>query len=467
MMSATTVDLAVMGGGPGGYVAAIRAAQLGMKVALVECNKLGGVCLNQGCIPTKALLRNAEVLSLVKRAADFGISFDNLRFDFSEAVKRSRRAAQRLSKGVEFLLKKNQVALVRGRGRLASPQKIEVVGADGAAQEEVEARHLILATGSRPRSLPGVVPDGKRIITSDDAMILQQVPRSMIILGAGAVGVEFSDLFNTYGAQVTLVEMLPRILPVEDPEMSELLAKALGKKGIKILTGTEVKGVTEEAEGIKVEVSVAGQLQDLRAEMAMVAIGRMPNSEEIGAQELGIPLERGFIRVGPPFRTAIPNIYAVGDLIGPPLLAHAAMAEGVVAVEAIAGMKGPHFDYENIPGCTYCQPQVASVGLSEEKAKKEGYKVKVGRFPFQANGKAQALGETEGLVKIVSDTDSGEILGVHILGSEATEMIAALGLAKTMEATPEEVARTIYAHPTLSEAIGEAALAITGKPIHV
>jgi dihydrolipoamide dehydrogenase len=331
----------------------------------------------------------------------------------------------------------------------------------------VETNRFILATGSRPKAIPGIILDGHRVITSNEALFLQQVPRSLIILGAGAVGVEFANLFHTYGAKVTLVEMLPRALPVEDEEISELLSKSLTKRGIRIMTDTEVKGVALEVEGARVEVSSDGQSVELQAEMVLVAVGRTPNSEGIGAEEVGISIERGFIQVNERMETSVDGIYAIGDVIGPPLLAHSAMAEGVIAVEAIAEMKVHPLDHRSIPSCTYCQPQVASIGLTEAKAREEGYEIKVGRFPFQANGKAQAIAETEGLVKIISDADSGEILGVHILGAEATEMIAALGLARTLEATPEEIAHTIHAHPTLSEAVMEAALAALGQAIHI
>ena len=459
-------DVVIIGGGPGGYVAAIRAAQLGMRVAVVERDKVGGVCLNYGCIPTKALLRNAEIVNLIKRGKEFGITFDNVRFNFKEAVKRSQRAAQRLSKGVEFLLKKNQITLIPGAARLLSAKRLVILGEGGVARDEVQAERVILATGSRPKLIPGVEVDGRRVITSTEALLLDEAPRSMAIIGAGAVGVEFADIYNAYGTEVTLIEMMPRILPLEDAEISEILAKAFSKKGIRVMTSTRVEGIDVEGAGATVRVSRDGRMEQVRCDTLLVAIGRAPNIEEIGLEEVGVELENGFIKVNERFETSTPGIYAIGDVVGQPLLAHAAMAEGIAAVEGMAGMEAS-VNYRNIPSCTYCHPQVASIGLTEEKAIEQGYKVKVGRFPLIANGKAICMGEPEGMVKVVAEARTGEILGVHIIGAEATELIAEAGLAKALEATPLEVALTVHAHPTMSEALAEASLAALDRAIHI
>jgi len=460
-------DLAVIGGGPGGYVAAIRAAQLGMSVALVEKEKLGGVCLNIGCIPTKALLRNAELLGLLKHASEFGISFDNLKADFGVAVKRSQQIAQRLSKGVEFLMKKNKVEVLKGEGRLL-PSKRVAIFSNGEATGEVEAERVILATGSRPKLLPGLEVDGKRVLTSNEALTLEAAPRSIVIIGAGAVGVEFADIFSAYDVQVTLVEMLPRVLPTEDAELSDLLAKAFVKKGIRVVTGAKVQEARVGADRVTLKLQKGEVVEELSAEVVLVAVGRAPNTGGIGLQEAGVTLgQGGFIEVDAKLRTAIPTVYAIGDCIGGPLLAHKAMYEGIAAVEDMAGVGGATVDPRRIPNCTYCEPQVASIGLTEEQTKEQGFRVTVGRFPFQANGKALAIGSAEGLVKVIADAKTGEILGVHIIGPEATELIAEAGSAITLEATPEAVAHAIHAHPTLSEALAEASLAALGRAIHI
>jgi dihydrolipoamide dehydrogenase len=459
-------DLAIIGGGPGGYVAAIRAAQLGMKVALVERDRLGGVCLNVGCIPTKALLRNAEVISLLRRGQEFGFSFENLRVDFSVAVKRSQQAAQKLSKGVEYLMKKNKVMVVPGEGRLTGRGQILVT--KNGKGTELQAERVLLATGSRPREIPGVPIDGKRVITSTEALSLPQVPRSLLIIGAGAVGVEFADVYNAYGAEVTLIEMLPRLLPVEDSEISSFLEKVFVKRGMKIRTGTKVEEVRVEGEKVAVQVFKEGKTEELSGEVVLVAIGRVANVEGLGLDGVGVKLGKGgVVEVNDRCETTVPGIYAIGDVIGGPLLAHKAMAEAVLAVEGMAGMEGRPIDPLKIPNCTYCSPQVASVGLTEEQAKEKGERVKVGRFSFQASGKAVALGDTEGLVKVVADAEHGEILGLHIIGPEATEMIAEATMARTLEATLHEVHHSVHAHPTLSETVAEACLAALGRPIHM
>jgi dihydrolipoamide dehydrogenase len=459
-------DLVVIGSGPGGYVGAIRAAQLGMKVAVVERDRLGGVCLNWGCIPTKALLRNAEIIALLRRGEEFGFSFENLRVDFSVAVKRSEQAARKLSKGVEYLMKKNKVTVVPGEGRLAGDGRVRVT--TDAKRTELQAARILLATGSRPREIPGIPIDGKRIITSTEALSLPHVPRSLLIIGGGAVGVEFADVYHAYGAEVILIEMLPRLLPVEDAEISTFLEKVFAKRGITIRTGTKVEGVTVKGDQVLLRLSKEGRTEEITGDTALVAIGRIPNIEALGIEGLGVRVGRGsFIEVGDRFETSVPGIYAIGDVIGGPLLAHKAMAEAIVAVEAMAGQNGRRIDPSKIPNCTYCSPQVASVGLTEEQAKEQGRQVKVGRFSFQASGKAVALGDTEGFVKVVADAEYSEILGLHIIGPEATEMIAEATMARTLEATLDEVHHSIHAHPTLSETVAEACLAALGRPIHI
>ena len=461
-------DLAVIGAGPGGYVAAIRAAQLGMRVTLIERDRLGGICLNWGCIPTKALLQNSLVLSLFRRAEEFGIHVENLRADFGHAVRRSRQAAERLSKGVEYLMKKNKVAVCMGEARFTSANELEVTDGSGKTVKAIRSERVLLATGSRPRMLPGLSADGKIVLTSTEAMLLPQAPNSMVIIGAGAVGVEFADIYHAYGTAVTVVEMLPTILPQEDAEIAGLLNRSLTRRGVRIMTGTKVEEVMVEGEGAKVRVSTDGKTEELAAETVLVAVGRAANSEVGGLNELGVATERGFVVVNEWMETSVAGIYAIGDLVGGPLLAHKASHEGIVAVEKMAKLDDVvPIDHRKIPSCTYCHPQVASIGLTEARAKAEGYAINVGRFPFTASGMAIALGETEGMVKVISDAKQRRILGVHIFGAEATELIGEAGLALSMRATPKEVARSIHAHPTRSEAMGEAALAALGRAIHL
>jgi len=454
-------DVVVVGSGPGGYVAAIRCAQLGLSVAAVEDDRPGGVCLNWGCIPTKALLRNAEVVHLVQTADRFGIKVDNVRPDYGEAVKRSRGVADRMAKGVEFLFRKNKITLVPGTGTLGSKTTVEVKGAAGA--ETLEAGAVILATGSQPKSLPGVSIDETRVISSNGAVRNEGRPASIVVIGAGAVGMEFADVYAAYGAQVTVLEALERVLPVEDPEASALVARLFGHRGITIKTGVKVSAVKPGGPGVIVETS-EGRLE---AEQVLMAVGRAARTAGVGLEALGVQLDRGFVKVSPTMETSVKGIYAVGDMAGPPLLAHKAMAEGVVAAEAIAGRHPRPVDYTNVPSCTYCRPQVASIGVSEAKAKENGREVMVGKFPFTASGKAVALGETDGFVKVVADKASGEILGVHIVGPEATEIIHEFAVGRTLEATVEEIMHTIHAHPTLSEAALEATLATLGQAIHI
>ena len=460
-MATHSVDLVVVGTGPGGYVAAIRAAQLGLKVAAVEDDRPGGVCLNWGCIPTKALLRNAEVVHLVERAADFGISVDNVKADYAHAVKRSRSVADRMTKGVEFLFRKNKIALFAGKGTLTAPTTVEVRGAAGT--ETLQGRAVILATGSEPKTLPGITMDEKAVISSNGAVRNEHRPASIIVIGAGAVGVEFADVYRSYGAEVTILEALPRVVPLEDEEVSTQLARNLSRRGIALKTGVKVGAVKPGGAGVVVETD-GGRLE---AEQVLMAVGRAARVKEVGLDRLGVVVERGFVKVSPRMETSVTGVYAIGDMAGPPLLAHKAMADGVVAAEVIAGQSPRPVDYANIPSCTYCRPQIASLGITEAKARENGREVSVGKFPFTASGKAVAMMQTDGFVKVVADKATGEILGVHIIGPEATEIIHEFAVGRTLEATLEEIVHTIHAHPTLSEAALEATLAALGHAIHI
>ena len=459
-------DVFVIGGGPGGYTTAIRSSQLGLKTGIVERDRLGGVCLNWGCIPTKALLKNAEILQLFRKSEEWGISYDNLRVDFSKIIKRSRGVADRVSKGVEYLMKKNKIEVNSGHARLAGEGRVEIK-AEGREDLLVQARHIILATGARPRTLPGVAIDRKRVISSAEAMVLQERPKSMLILGAGAIGIEFAYFYNALGTKVTVVEMMPGILPIEDRELTKLLEASLRKQGIEILTETKVQSVKVRADDVAVSVSFSEGKKELVADVALMAIGVQGNVENLGLEDLGVAVERSSIKVDKDYRTNVPGIYAIGDVIGPPWLAHVASAEGIHCVEAIAGKKPAPLDYSTIPGCTYCQPQIGSIGLTEEKARAEGHELKIGRFPFRPLGKAAATGETEGMVKLIFDAAYGELLGAHILGAEATEQIAELLIAKKLEATGQSIFQAVHAHPTLSEAVMEAAAAAYGEAINI
>ena len=465
-MNQESFDITIVGGGPGGYTAAIRAAQVGLRTAIVERERLGGICLNWGCIPTKALLKNAELLNAFRKADEWGISYENLRIDFTKIIRRSRGIADKISKGVEFLMKKNKITSIAGHARLPGKGKVEV-SSTGRQTHILASKHIVLATGSRPRSIPGIEIDRKRIITSSEAMSLTQQPESMIIIGAGAIGVEFAYFYNSLGTKVTLVEMMDGILPVEDREITKLMESSLKKQGIEILTGTKVEGAKSNADHVAVAVSSPSGKRDLKASLALVAVGVQGNVEDLGLEAAGVAVERGHIKVDVDYKTNVGGVYAVGDVIGPPWLAHVASAEGIHCVEAIAGMKPEPLDYLSIPGCTYCQPQVASVGLTEERARAEGYELRIGRCPFRPLGKAVAAGETEGMVKLIFDAKYGELLGAHIMGSEATEMIAELAMAKRLETTGRGIFHTVHAHPTLSEAVMEAAAAAYGEAINI
>ena len=458
-------DVVVVGTGPGGYVAAIRCAQLGLTVAAVEDDRPGGVCLNWGCIPTKALLRNAEIVGLFQRAQEFGVSVTEWHADYPQAIQRSRRVADRMAKGVEFLFRKNKIALFPGTGSLAQRGTVHVTGKEGA--QALEAKAIILATGSEPKSLPEVAIDETRVVSSNGAVRNEAKPGSLIIIGAGAVGMEFADVYGAYGVQVTVLEALPRVLPLEDEEASAQVARVFSRRGMTVRTGLKVRAVKPDADGVSVEVEAEGKAERLRADQVLMAVGRAARTRGLGLEGLGVALERGFVKVSPTMETSVRGIYAIGDMAGNQLLAHKAMAEGVVAAEAIAGRAPRPVDYGNVPSCTYCRPQVASIGLSEAGARANGREVVVGRFPFTANGKAVALGETEGFLKVVADKTTGEILGVHIVGPEATELIHEFAVGRTLEATLEELIHTIHAHPTLSEAALEATLAALGQAIHI
>ena len=460
-------DLVIIGSGPGGYVAAVRASQLGMKVAVVERNRLGGICLNWGCIPTKALLKSADVYSTIKNAKSFGIQVNNPSFDFSAIIKRSRQIADRMAKGVQFLFKQNNVSHFPGSGRLVDKNKVAVVDESGNTNDELTARHIIIATGARPRSIPGVEIDGKKVISSKQAMSLEKIPESMIVIGAGPIGVEFAYFYHIFGCQVTILEMLPNLLPIEDQEISDVLLRSFKKYRVKIHTNSMVKNVSLQDNAVKVNIESDGQLSELNAEVALMAIGVQGNYEELGLEDLGIEIEKSYIKVNNSFQTNIENIYAIGDIIGPPWLAHVASAEGINCVEKIAGRDVHPIDYNSVPGCTYCHPQVASIGLTEEKAREQGFDLKIGRFPFVASGKSIALGERDGLVKLIFDAKTDKLIGAHIIHAEATELIGELAVIKSADVTAHELIKTVHAHPTLSEAIMEAAAAAYGEAIHV
>ncbi|MFQ5614423.1 MAG: dihydrolipoyl dehydrogenase [Anaerolineae bacterium] len=456
-------DVVVIGGGPGGYVAAIRARQLGLSAALVEKEHLGGVCLNWGCIPTKALLRNAEVVNLLGQGKAFGFSFDNLKVDYAVAHKRSRQVSSRLSKGVAFLMKKNDIPVYEGMASLRSANQVQIQ----PSGETLEARNVIIATGARPRLLPGLEIDGERLITYRQALELKTVPASIAVVGAGAIGMEFAHVFHSYGAEVTVLEMLPQVLPLEDAEIGDEVEKRFQGAGVKVHTGARVEAVETSQEGVTLTIAKAGQTETVSAEKALIAIGVAPNSENLGLEALGVAVERGAIQIDDRMQTNVPGIYAIGDVTARLPLAHVASAQGLVAAEAIAGQATPAFDYKKMPRCTYCHPEVASVGLTEAEARDAGYEIEVGRFPFRANGKALGLNDYDGFVKVIAEAQYGEVLGVHMVGAHVTEMIAGPTGMIGLETTVEELARTVHPHPTMSEAIMEAAHVAAGAGVHV
>ncbi len=463
MTTASEYDVTVVGAGPGGYVAAIRAAQLGLKTAIVEREELGGVCLNWGCIPSKALIKNAEILSLFHRGDEFGFYFDNLRVDYAKAVDRSRGVVDRNIKGVAYLLRKNKVEHIKGDARLRDRNTLEVAP-DGRV---IKTKNVILATGARPRSIPPLPVDGELVMTSRHALELKNLPSSVAIVGAGATGMEFAYVYNAYGVKVTVVELLPRIVPNEDEEISEQLERALSSEGITFMTGSSVTGMKPMDGGCKLTVESSKGAEEVECERVLVAVGVQANTEDLGLEGEGIATEKGFIQIDGSMSTNVPGVYAIGDVTGKLLLAHVASAQGVMAVETIAGQAPQPLDYVAMPRATYCLPQVASFGLTEQQARDMGYKVKIGRFPFQASGKAIAIAETAGLVKLVVDETYGEILGAHLIGPEVTELLAELTITKLLEGTTLELGWMVHSHPTLSEVVKEAALAADGRAIHI
>jgi dihydrolipoamide dehydrogenase len=472
-MAETSFDIIIIGSGPGGYVTAIRAAQLGFKTAIVERDYLGGICLNWGCIPTKALLRSAEIFHYFQHAKDYGLSAEKIGYDPKAVVQRSRAVSKRLNDGVGFLMKKNKVQVIWGEAAIDAPGKITVKPRDNApkgalGQGSYQAKHIIIATGARPRVLPGIDPDKKLIWTYFEAMVPDRIPKTLLVIGSGAIGIEFASFFRTLGSDVTVVEVLPQVLPAEDAEIAALARKSFEKQGIKILTGARVSAVEKKSDGVIAQIEDAkGQKQSIPAERVISAVGVTGNIEGLGLEKLGVKTDRGTIVIDGMCRTNVPGIYAIGDVAGPPMLAHKAEHEGVICVEAIKGLHPHPMDKRLIPGCTYCSPQVASVGLTEAAAKEAGYEVRVGRFPFIGNGKAIALGEPEGLVKVVFDKKTGAMLGAHMVGAEVTELIQGYVVAMNLETTEEELMHTIFPHPTLSEMMKEAVLDAYGRVLNI
>jgi dihydrolipoamide dehydrogenase len=466
IMSDTSFDLIVIGSGPGGYVAAIRAAQLGMKTAVVEREHLGGICLNWGCIPTKALLRSGDVYREMKHAASYGLSASGIGFDLDKIVARSRAVANQLSGGIKHLLKKNKVTVFDGSGALAGAGKVKVTK-DGKPVADLAGKNIILATGARARTLPGLEPDGKLVWTYKDALVPNTMPKRLLVVGSGAIGIEFASFFNALGSEVTVVEVLDRVLPVEDEEISALARKSFEKQGMKILTSATVKALKKSASEVTVTVESKGQSTEIVVDRVILAMGIVGNVENIGIEGSKISVEKTHVVVDQWLRTGEPGVYAIGDLVGPPWLAHKASHEAIICVEKIAGLPHVHpLNVLNIPGCTYCHPQVASIGLTEKKAVELGHQVKVGHFPFIGNGKAIAMGETEGMVKTVFDSKTGELLGAHMIGAEVTELIQGYMVGKTLETTEAELMDAIFPHPTLSEMMHEAVLDAYGRAIH-
>jgi len=467
-MADTAFDVIVVGGGPGGYVCAIRCAQLGLKTAVVERDRLGGICLNWGCIPTKALLRSSEIWHLMHRLGEFGFSADNFKFDIAKIVARSRAVSQQLSNGVGFLMKKHKITVIPGSAKLVGKGGKLTVTDDGKTTEYI-SKNIVLATGARARTLPGLEPDGLLIWTYREAMVPPSFPKSLLVVGSGAIGIEFASFYRTLGADVTVVEVLDRVLPVEDEEISAFAAKAFTKQGMKLKVGTTVTALKKGADNVTATLKTKdGKTEDITVDRVILAMGIVGNVENIGLEEAGIKVDRTHVVAGKYGETGVPGVWAIGDLVGAPWLAHKAMHEGVIVAEKIAGVKGVHpLETSNVPGCTYCWPQVASVGLTEAKAKETGKKIKVGRFPFIGNGKAIALGEADGMVKTVFDAETGELLGAHMVGAEVTELIQGYVIAKAGELTDQELAHTIFPHPTLSEMMHEAVLAADGIALHI
>jgi len=459
-------DIIVIGSGPGGYVAAIRASQLGFKTAIVERESLGGICLNWGCIPTKALLKSAQVFEYLNHAADYGIKVEGGEADFSAIVKRSRGVADGMSKGVQFLMKKNKIDVLMGTAKIKKGGKIEVKGGDGSTQEYT-AKHTILATGARSRELPNLKQDGQKIIGYRQAMSLEKQPKSLVVVGSGAIGVEFAYFYNAIGTKVTIVEYLDRVVPVEDEEISKQLERSLKKNGINILTGAEVTAVDTSSTPSKVKIKTAKGEETIEAEVVLSAVGITPNIENLGLEEVGVKTDKGRVVVDDFYKTNVDGVYAIGDIVKGQALAHVASAEGITCVEKIKGLHVDPIDYNNIPGCTYCSPEIASVGYTEKAAKEAGYEVKVGKFPFSASGKASAAGAKEGFVKVIFDAKYGEFLGAHMIGANVTEMIAEVVAARKLETTGHEIIKTIHPHPTMSEAVMEAAADAYGEVIHL
>jgi dihydrolipoamide dehydrogenase len=465
-MAENSFDLIVLGGGPGGYVAAIRAAQLGMKTALVEREHLGGICLNWGCIPTKALLRSSEIYHLLHHLDDFGFSAKDISFDAGKLVARSRAVAKQLSNGVAYLLRKNKVTVFDGHGRLAGKGRLAVTK-DGKPVAELAAEHIVLATGARARGLPGLDADSERVWTYKEAMVPPAIPKSLLVVGSGAIGIEFASFYHDMGAEVTVVEMLERVLPVEDEEISAFARKSFEKQGIKIHTGATVAALERSGDLVRARIVADGKADEASVERVILAVGIVGNVEDIGLENTNVVVDRTHVVVDEWLRTGEPGVYAIGDLVGPPWLAHKASHEGVICVERISGLNDVHpLDTSNIPACTYCRPQVASVGLTEKSAREAGYELKIGHFPFIGNGKAIALGEPEGMMKTIFDSKTGELLGAHMVGAEVTELIQGYTIAKTLETTETELIRTIFPHPTLSETMHEAVLDAYGRAIH-
>jgi dihydrolipoamide dehydrogenase len=472
-MADTAFDVIIIGSGPGGYVTAIRAAQLGFKTAIIERDYLGGICLNWGCIPTKALLRSAEIFHYLQHAKDYGLKADNVGFDPTAVVKRSRGISKRLNDGVGFLMKKNKVQVIWGEASIDAPGKISVKASKSEAPKgalgagEYQAKHIIIATGARPRVLPGLEPDRKLIWTYFEAMVPDRIPKSLLVIGSGAIGVEFASFFRTLGAEVTIVEVLPQILPVEDAEIAALARKSFEKQGIKIITGAKVTRLDKKTDGVTAEIDDGKTKQSITVERVISAVGVTGNIESLGLEKIGVKTERGTILIDKFNKTSVPGIYAIGDVAGPPMLAHKAEHEGVICIEAIKGLNPHPMNRLMIPGCTYCSPQIASVGLTEQAAKEKKLEVRVGRFPFAGNGKAIALGEDQGLVKVIFDKNTGQLLGAHMVGAEVTELIQGYVVAMNLETTEEELMHTIFPHPTLSEMMKEAVLDAYGRVLNM